>query len=92
MAATQPGTTAAKRCPRKGRVREAYGSRIKALARRGHGAEAIARRLGLNPSTVRYILSHFGLFKPRGIHPLKEKVRPLVEGGLTLKEAAEVWG
>jgi hypothetical protein len=90
MAPTLPSAGKVNRRPHKARVRDAYGTRIKAMARRGHGAEAIARRLALYPGTVRSILSHFGLFKPRGIHPLKEKVRPLVKGGMTLHEAAQV--
>jgi DNA-binding CsgD family transcriptional regulator len=87
-----PSTDAVKRRPRKGRVRDAYGRRIKALARHGHGIAAIARRLSLDPATVRKILSAAGLLKRRGTHPLREKVPVLVAQGLTLKEAAQTLG
>jgi DNA-binding CsgD family transcriptional regulator len=92
MATLPPGTCRVKRRPRKGRVRDAYGRRVKALARHGHGIAAIARRLSLDPGTVRKILLDAGLLKPRGMHPVREKVLPLVEQGLTLKEAAEALG
>jgi hypothetical protein len=36
--------------------------------------------------------THFGLLKRRGIPPLREKVVSLVDGGLTLKEAAKALG
>ena len=41
---------------------------------------------------MRKILAGAGLLKPRGNHPARGKVRPLVEGGLTLAEAARVLG
>ncbi|HEY0791403.1 MAG TPA: hypothetical protein VGD78_10110, partial [Chthoniobacterales bacterium] len=70
-----------KRRPHKARVRDAYGKRIQALYERGHKPSVIARRLGLNPDTVRKILSGAGLLQPRGTHPVREKILPLVERG-----------